>query len=312
MTRWGRLEVRGPTEKGPIVSQFLNRNLKIVFIAPAVLLTLVLLAFPLLYTMYMSMHAWSGSAVRPPTPAGFQNFMLLLTTDVRFMDAVGRTLLFTFVTVTVEVVLGYLMALILRRPFKGERLMRTVILLPVVATPVAISMAWLLIFDPTIGVGNQFLGMLGLPLQQFLGDTQHALWWLMLVDVWQWTPMLGLILLAGLTSLPEEPYEAAIVDGASGWQRFRFITFPLMMPALFAAVVLRLVDSLKTFDIIYTMTRGGPGYATETLNTYGFMQAFEYTNFGMASAVIILFIIIVLVITLLTSKVQDVATRSFK
>ena len=163
---------------------------------------------------------------------------------------------------------------------------------------------------PRPALQNHLLRALGLPTQQFLGDTGMALGWLMIVDIWQWTPMIALILLAGLSALPGDPYEAALVDGATPWQRFRFITFPLMIPALFAAIVLRLVDSLKTFDIIYTMTKGGPGYATETLNTYGFMQAFEYTNFGMASAVIILFISVVLVITLLTSKAQDLASRT--
>lgn len=292
------------------MSNFLNKHIKHVFIAPAMLLTLALLVFPVIYTVYVSLTSWSGSALRPPSFVGFANFEQLFTTDVRFMDALGRTLLFTLVTVVIELVLGYCIALVLRKAFLGERLIRTIILLPVVATPVAISMAWLLIYDPTTGIANHTLRALGLPTQQFLGDTDMALTWLMVVDIWQWTPMIGLILLAGLTSLPQDPYEAAHVDGASRWQQFRFITFPLMIPAMFAALVLRLVDSLKTFDIIYTMTKGGPGYATETLNTYGFMQAFEYTNFGMASAVIILFIAVVLVITLLTSKAQDLASRT--
>ncbi|MFD1507256.1 sugar ABC transporter permease [Georgenia yuyongxinii] len=294
------------------MSTWLNKHIKHVFIAPALLLTLALLVFPLAYTLYMSLTTWSGSAVKAPTFVGVTNFVKLLTTDARFMAAAGRTLLFTFVTVAVEIALGYAIALLLRKPFKGERVTRTLILLPVVATPVAISMAWMIIYDPNIGVANQLFQAIGLQTQQFLADPQGALWWLMVVDVWQWTPMIALILLAGLTSLPEEPYEAALVDGATAWQRFRFITFPLMIPAMFAAIVLRLVDSLKTFDIIYATTKGGPGYATETLNTYGFMQAFEYTNFGMASAVIMLFILIVLVITLITSKGNEMAGRTLK
>ncbi|WP_163543012.1 carbohydrate ABC transporter permease [Occultella kanbiaonis] len=294
------------------MSAWLNKHIKHYFIAPAIVLTLLLLVFPLIYTAYMSLTAWSGSAVQDPRFVGWDNFIRLLTSDARFTAAAGRTLLFTFVTVAVEVALGYAIALLLRRPFTGERLTRTLILLPVVATPVAISMAWLIIYDPNIGVANQFLTAIGFEPQQFLADPGSALQWLMVVDVWQWTPMVALILLAGLTSLPEEPYEAALVDGSTAWQRFRFITFPLMIPAMFAAIVLRMVDSLKTFDIIYATTKGGPGYATETLNTYGFMQAFEYTNFGMASAVIIVFILIVVVITLLTSKGSEIAGRVLK
>ena len=124
--------------------------------------------------------------------------------------------------------------------------------------------------------------------------------------------MMILILLAGLTALPEEPYEAAMVDGASAWQRFWHLTFPLMLPSMFSAIILRLVDSLKTFDIIYSTTKGGPGSSTETLNIYGFLQAFEYTNFGLSSSVIVVFIAIVLAITLLTSRIQNRAEAILK
>ncbi|XBH20450.1 sugar ABC transporter permease [Jonesiaceae bacterium BS-20] len=291
------------------MAEWLDKRIKHVFIFPAIIVTVLLLVFPLIYTVYMSLTSWSGSAIQGPRFIGLDNFTQLLGADDRFGAAAGRTLLFTGVTVAFELVLGYVIALLLRKSFRGERLTRTLILLPVVATPVAISMAWMVIYDPNIGVANQFLQAIGLQAQQFLADPSAALWWLMVVDVWQWTPMIALILLAGLTSLPEEPFEAALVDGASAPQRFRFITFPLMIPVMFAALVLRLVDSLKTFDIIYATTKGGPGTATETLNTYGFMQAFEYTNFGLASAVIILFILIVLVITLITSKGNERAGR---
>lgn len=284
---------------------FINKHIRGAYIAPAMVFTAVVLIFPLVYTGYVSLTAWSGSALKEPRWVEFANYLALFTTDPRFVPAIGRTLLFTAVTVIIEVALGYAIALLLRAPFKGERLVRTIILLPVVATPVAIAMAWMLILDPNIGVGNVALEALGLPRQQFLGDPSTALNWLMVIDIWQWTPMMVLILLAGLTALPEDPYEAAFVDGATAWQRFRHITFPLMLPAMFAAIVLRLVDSLKTFDIIYATTKGGPGTATETLNIYGFMQAFEYTNFGTSSSVIVVFIAIVLTVTLLTSKVQS-------
>nr|WP_076387750.1 sugar ABC transporter permease [Vaginimicrobium propionicum] len=291
---------------------FVNKHIKTTFIAPAIIYTALVLIFPLLYTVYVSFTAWSGSALNEPRWLGLGNYVAMFTTDPRFVPAIWRTLGFTVVTVFVEVFLGYLVALLLRKPFRGERLVRTVILLPVVATPVAIAMAWMLILDPNIGIMNIVFNQLGLPAQQFLADPKHALGWLILVDIWQWTPMMILILLAGLTALPEDPYEAAIVDGASAWQRFWHLTFPLMLPSMFSAIVLRLVDSLKTFDLIYSTTKGGPGTATETLNIYGFMQAFEYTNFGKSSAVIVVFIAIVLAVTLLTSKVQTQAERVLK
>jgi len=125
-----------------------------------------------------------------------------------------------------------------------------------------------------------------------------------MVDVWQWTPMMALIILAGITVLPEEPYEAARVDGATPWQRFLFLTLPLLMPTIVVAVLLRSIDALKTFDIIYTMTRGGPGYATETINTYAYVQSFEYFNLGQASSLLVIFFAIVLGISLLFIQVR--------
>lgn len=279
--------------------------MKWTFTAPALVLTALLLVFPLIYTIWMSLHKWSGSALKAPAWLGAGNYINLFTNDQRFVEAIGRTLLFTGVTVTAELTLGFAIALVLRKSFRGERIVRTIILLPLVATPVAISMAWLLLLEPTIGLGNQILGAFGLPEQEFLGSAGGALWLLMMIDIWQWTPMIVLIALAGLTSLPDDPYQAAVVDGASSWQQFKYLTLPLMVPTLFAGLLLRLVDSLKTFDIIYVTTKGGPGNATETLNTYGFMQAFEYTNFGRASAVLIIFFAIVLAVTLVVSKVRS-------
>jgi len=177
-------------------------------------------------------------------------------------------------------------------------------LLPMVATPVAIAMAWLLMFEPTVGLFNPLLRSLGLPPQQWLGSASQALPSLILVDVWQWMPMMALILLAGLTTLPEEPFEAARVDGANGWQRFIYLTLPLLLPTMVTAVLLRSIDALKTFDIIYTMTRGGPGSATETINIYAYIQAFEYFRLGNASSLLIIFFAIVLGISLIFIQVR--------
>lgn len=295
-----------------VVVRFLNKHIRATFVIPAFIFTAVVLIFPLIYTGYVSMTVWSGSALKDPKWLGFGNYINLFTSDARFVPAVWRTLLFTLVTVVGEVVLGYMAALLLRKSFRGQSVVRTIILLPVVATPVAIAMAWMLILDPNIGLGNIILKSLGFGTQHFLADPSGAIWWLMLIDIWQWTPMMILILLAGLTALPEEPYEAAMVDGASAWQRFWHLTFPLMLPSMFSAIILRLVDSLKTFDIIYSTTKGGTGSSTETLNIYGFLQAFEYTNFGLSSSVIVVFIAIVLAITLLTSRIQNRAEAILK
>jgi multiple sugar transport system permease protein len=274
------------------------------FVLPAVIFVLVMIVFPVVYTLYLSLHTWSGSAIRAPEFIGMVNYETLLTRDPRFGDALIRTLQFTVAAVIIELLLGLAIALLIHGPFLGQGLVRTLILLPMVATPVAIAMAWLLMFEPTIGLFNGILRSLNLPPQLWLGSRDQALPSLILVDVWQWTPMMALILLAGLTALPEEPFEAARVDGANGRQRFLYLTLPLLLPTMITGVLLRSIDALKTFDIIYTMTRGGPGFATETINIYGYVQSFEYFRLGSASSLLVVFFAIVLGISLLFVQIR--------
>ncbi len=268
------------------------------FIAPALVFIIVMMAFPLMYNTYLSFHQWTGSAVAPPEAVGLENYRDLLgrgeRIDGRFYPALGRTFLFTGVAVSIELLLGLGIALLLWKSFPGQAVIKTLVLLPMVATPVAVGMAWLLMLEPTVGIFNKVLRDLSLSPQPWLGSPDAALWVLMMVDIWQWTPMMALITLAGLLSLPEEPYEAALVDGASSLQRFFSITLPLLVPTLLTATLLRSIEALKTFDIIYTMTRGGPGFATETLNTMAYVTSFEYFRLGRASALLVIFFAIVL------------------
>jgi len=157
---------------------------------------------------------------------------------------------------------------------------------------------WRLIFDPNIGFANQFLSWFGIPPQPWLSGQTTALPTLVFVDVWQWTPMIVLILLAGLTSLSEEPDEAARIDGASSWQRFRFVTLPLLRSTVIVAIVLRGIDALKTFDILYaTKGKGGGSFhEVETLNVYAFGLSFDYNDYGIASTVLILFFLLIIAI----------------
>jgi multiple sugar transport system permease protein len=286
-----------------------QRLRRLSFIMPAIVFILVMMTFPLVYNAWLSFHEWTGSALRPPTPVGFGNYTTLLTTDDRFYPAVGRTFLFTIVAVSVEMLLGLGIALLLWKSFRGQAVIKTLILLPMVATPVAIGMAWLLMLEPTVGVINNILRGIGATPQPFLGSPQQALWVLMGVDIWQWTPMMALITLAGLLSLPEDPYEAALVDGANPLQRFLFVTLPLLIPTMLTALLLRSIEALKTFDIIYTMTRGGPGFATETLNTMSYVTAFEYFRLGRASALLVVFFAIVLGVSVIFIQLRRMASE---
>ncbi|MGE5507832.1 MAG: carbohydrate ABC transporter permease [Chitinophagales bacterium] len=281
------------------MTRWLEKHLRYVFALPALLFVLAMMVFPILYTLRLSFTDWSMASETPPAWVGLGNYLSLLTKDERFWGAVLRTFEFTAMAVVVETALGVAIALVLNRDFPGKNLVKTIFLLPMVATPVAIGMVWLLIYEPTIGFANYLLSVLHLKRLLFIASPQQALPALALVDVWQWTPMITLIALAGLSGLPRDPYEAALVDGASPWQTVRRITIPLLMPTIVAAVTLRAIDALKTFDIIYTMTQGGPGFTTETLNIYAFQLGFQYFRMGAASSLLIIFFALVLGVTII-------------
>lgn len=275
-----------------------NRNLKWIYVLPALLFVLLMMVLPVLYTVRLSFFEWSMSAVSPPVFVGFANYAALFQ-DERFWDATVNTFYFTIVALAIEVTLGLAVALLLNRKFKGKNIAKTVMLLPMVATPVAMGMVWMLMYEPSIGAANMLLKAIGLEPQLFLASMTQVIPSLILVDVWQWTPMVSLILLAGLSTLPTDPYESADVDGANAWQKFIHITLPLLMPTIIIATMLRLIDVLKTYDIIYATTQGGPNLKSETLNIYGYVLGFQYFKFGYASALLVVFFLIVLALTLL-------------
>ncbi|CAM4321358.1 sugar ABC transporter permease [Paenibacillus alkaliterrae] len=274
-----------------------DRNLKWIYTMPAVIFVLVMMVFPILYTVRISFFEWSMSAITPPKWVGLDNYITLLN-DSRFWGAVRSTLYFTFAALAVEVVLGVAIALLLTRDFRGKNMVKTVFLLPMVATPVAMGLVWQLIYEPTIGAANMILEAVGLKPQLWLASPNQAISSLIIVDVWQWTPMIALIVMAGLATIPTDPYEAADVDGAGRWRKFISITLPLLKPTIMVAAMLRLIDVLKTFDIIYATTQGGPNLATETLNIYGYVLGFQYFKLGMASSLLVLFFALVMGLTI--------------
>ncbi len=274
-----------------------DRNLKWIYTLPAVIFVLIMMLFPIIYTVRISFFEWSMSATTPPKWVGLDNYIALLK-DERFWHAVGATFYFTIAALVIEIVLGVAIAVLLARDFRGKNLVKTVFLLPMVATPVAMGLVWMLIYEPTIGVANMILKSLGFEPLLWLASESQVIPSLVIVDVWQWTPMIALIVMAGLATLPSDPYEAADVDGASAWAKFTQITLPLLRPTILVAAMLRLIDVLKTFDIIYAMTQGGPNFASETLNLYGYVLGFQYFKLGMASSLLVLFFLLVMGLTL--------------
>ncbi|TJY44086.1 sugar ABC transporter permease [Cohnella pontilimi] len=278
-------------------TSWFDRNLKWIYVLPAVIFVLVMMLFPILYTVRISFFEWSMSAITPPKWVGFDNYKTLLTQE-RFWKATGHTISFTLVAMVLEVILGVAIAMLLSRQFRGKNFVKTVFLLPMVATPVAMGLVWLLIYEPTIGAANMLLKSMGLKPLLWLASPNQALSSLIIVDVWQWTPMIALIVMAGLATIPSEPYEAADVDGAGRWRKFVSITLPLLKPTILVAAMLRLIDVLKTFDIIYATTQGGPNLSTETLNIYGYVLGFQYFKLGTASSLLVLFFGLVMGLTL--------------
>lgn len=296
--------VRGPRARTPRTFEQANRRLKWAMLAPALIFVGLMIIFPLVFTLNLSFTDAFGAVNAEKGYVGLRNFADALGDSRRFWPAVQRTVIFTVGAVVVETVLGLALAMLMRKPFRGMRWVRTVLIIPLLTTPVAIGILWLLILDPTNGIANHLLGSLGLPPQEFLGSVSQSLPTLMFIDVWQWTPMMTLLLLAGLTTLPEEPEEASLVDGANSWQRFRYVILPMLGPTLATALVLRSVDALKTFDILYATKGpgGGSDFEAETLNVYAYGLTFDYQEYGLASAVLVLFTLFIIGVVVLLRR----------
>lgn len=284
----------------PSFSSFVDKNTKYIYPSFALFFIFMMMAFPLCYTIYNSFMDWSLTYSLEPVYVGLDNYVKIFSSDKRFWNSIFITAYFTILAMAVEIVLGVLIAILFdAKEFRGKRIVRSIFLMSMMATPVAIAMVWLLMFEPTAGVMNYLMQLLGLPKSLWIAGSTSVIPSLILVDVWEWTPLITLIVIAGLAGLPSEPFESACVDGANAIQVFFRITLPMLAPTISVAALLRLIDCVKTFDIIYTMTAGGPGYSSENLNIYTYQTSFQYFNFGYASSLLVIFFTLVLGLSLL-------------
>jgi len=272
------------------------------FAVPAAVIVLVVILFPWVFTLFMSVHDWKVTGATPFV--GLANYAKMLQ-DERFQRAIVRTLYFTAASVIAPLLLGIWAAVCFASNFKFRGLARTLFVLPMMATPVAIALVWTMMFHPQLGVLNYLLTSVGLPPSGWVYDSTTVIPTLVMVETWQWTPLVMLIVLGGIASLPQDPYEAAIIDGASTWQMFRHITLPLVWPFIMVAAVIRLIDALKTFDTIYVITLGGPGTSSETLNILLYQTAFAYYDLGYGSAMVVVFFVLILLISLLLLRFRQ-------
>ena len=260
-----------------------EKRLALGLLLPSVLIPMLLM-LTFLFGVAMTFTQWrlTTGFVRIN---GLENYVDILTRR-DFWHAFGMTLKFTLIDVPIELLLGLGLALLLNEKLKGLRLWRTLLILPLMTPPVVGSLLWKVIMRPTGGgILNHMLISMGLPMQGFLGDPNQALASLIVIDVWLYTPFVATILLAGLQSLPREPYEAALVDGANAWQAFRHITLPLLIPYFIVVGFFRSIDSLNVFDTIYGTTGGGPGDASRVLNMMALEEGFLWYNLSIGITV---------------------------
>ena len=263
-------------------------------IAPAMAIILVFALIPLGYAVMVSFRMADLTRGGLGAFVGLDNYRSVLF-DRAFWDSIAVTLKFTVAAVGLEMVLGIAIAFLLHGATHGRTLVRSVLILPLATAPAVTGLFWRNLYDSQFGVINWVLGSLGLPEPNWLGDISIALWSVVLFDVWQWTPFVALIALAGLSSLPREPFEAAELDGASTWRVLRVLTFPMLAPVLFLVLILRTIDSLRLYDAVAVLTRGGPGTVTETMTFYLFRTGLKLFRMDYASTMAIFFLYALLV-----------------
>lgn len=266
-----------------------------VLLLPTVIVLILLTLYPTVFSFSLSLNEWNmANRLATWNFVGLQNFASILR-DARFWNAAEVTATFIFGTVGVQLLLGLGIAVLLQGQVVARGLVRTALLLPMMTTPVVVGLIWRFMYNPTQGILNYLLGQVGLPTPNWLGSLQTGLIAVMLADIWEWTPFMVLILLAALQTLPREPFEAAAIDGASAWQAFLNITLPLLRPTIVVAVLIRAIDSFKTFDLVYVLTNGGPGTSTETLSFYTYKWGFKFFQMGYAAALSFLMLIMVVI-----------------
>lgn len=265
-----------------------------IYIMPAVVLMILMCVFPVGVLIWNSFTNYS--LIEPDTQfVGLKNYIRILQT-IDFYKALGRSLVYSLGTVTCQIVGGFILALLYQVQFRGKKLLRSIMLIPMVAAPVAIAFLWSIIFNPSTGILNYLLGLIGIPPQMWTSAVDTALPSIILVDVWQNTPFVFLIFSSAMVAMPEDVFEAAIVDGADFLQSLKYILIPLMRPVFVTVLLLRTVDSLKAFDLIYTLTAGGPGTATQTINILVYLKGFSYFEMGEASAMAFIMYIIIFIV----------------
>ena len=276
----------------------------LLLITPAAPLMALFQVVPIAIGANASFRDWSLNNPKK-TWVGLSHYIDVITDPAFLQVVLPNTFLFMVLSVGGALVIGLCLALALNRGFRGQKLVQTMLLLPLMVAPViaAIMLRWM--FNDQVGIVNVVLEAMGIEGQPWMAQRWSAFGVILLTDIWLWTPWFMLLLLAGLQSLPKEPFEAAAIDGTTSWRVFRYLTLPMLRPVIVVCVVIRSIDAFRTFDIVWTLTGGGPARSTELFSLYAYVHAFLNLDFGKGSAAAIIGAVIILVVGLLLYRLLD-------
>ena len=281
------------------------------FLAPALIVTVAIMLYPLVFSLWTSFESYQLARPDEREFIGLDNYLWTIQSP-NFLNSITVTLVFTVVAVSLEFLLGLALALLVNREFRGQGIVRTILMLPLFLTPSVVGLLFVRLYYPGDGLVPLFLSLFGLDNNfPLLGTRTTALPAIILMDVWRTTPFMFLVLLAGLQSLPQEVIEAAQIDGASAWQILKSITLPLLMPLILVALTIRGMDAFREFDTFMLLTGGGPGQATEVISMMAYILAFRAYDIGRASAVAWVILILVLIFSVFfVRKLRDMQMES--
>jgi len=280
-----------------------DRRLKFFLVIPAIVGVFMVVGFPLLYASYISVHDYvlSQGGIGDFYPNNYVDIFK----DDQLIRSSSNTVILTASVVVLEFLIGLGLALLLNnKRLKWRDVYMLILLIPMLMPPITVGLIWRLLLHPELGIINYALSLIHLPQPAWLGDPRLAMVTIIIVDIWHETSFVFLILLAGLTALPDELYESAMIDGANPNQQFRFLTIPLMRPTILVAILIRMIAALKTYDLVYILTRGGPGVSTEVISYYIYRVAFVFLDMGKSSAMSFLLLGIIVILTLVLMRVM--------
>ena len=279
----------------------MNFKHKYVFLFPGLFVLIGILIFPIVFTVRLSLSGWNS--YNPELNfIGLDNYVRLFTEDPRFWEAFFRLTFLSVTTVILQYFIGFALALMVWRDIKFKRFFRVMFLIPMMTTPVIMTVIWRTFFHESLGPVNDLLSVFGVA-PKWLTDPALAKVTVIIVEVWQWTPFMFLLLLAGLLSLPKEPFLAAAIDGAGPIRKFVYVTFPLMAPISIGAIIIRLIEASKIMDTVFVLTSGGPGTSTETSTFYIFIRGLREFQMGYAATLSFTYLIIMIISLTIIAKV---------